>query len=81
MMSLQSEMSTGWTLPVVRLKHIIPSSGPGIIATLGRAGLTADGEVRRGSERDDEEGRADRIAENENSKIDAKDIASACIIM
>ena len=77
----QSEMSTGRTMSVVRLKHSIPSSGPGTTATLGRTGLTVDGEVRRGSERDEEEGRADGIAKNEKSRIDAKAIGSACIIM
>ena len=80
MTSLQSETSTGRTLSVVRLKQITPSSGSGAAATLGRAGLTVDGEVRRGLERD-EEGRADGIAENEKSRIDAKAIGSACIIM
>lgn len=65
MMSSQSETSTGWTLSVVRLKHAIPSPASGATATFGRARLTVDGEVRRGSERDDEEGRADGIAEIE----------------
>ena len=81
MTSPQSETSTGRTLSVVRLKQIIPSSGSGAAATLERAGLMVDGEVRRSSERDDEEGRADGIAENEKSRIDAKAIGSACIIM
>ena len=81
MTSLQSEMSTERTFSVVRLKHTIPSPGSGATATLGRAGLTVDGEVRRGSERDGEEGRANGIAENEKSRVDAKAIGSACIIM
>ncbi len=81
MMSLQSETSTGWTLAVVRLKHIIPSSASGGMPTVGRTRLLVDGEMRRGSDREDDEGRADGITEDEKREIDVNVIRRACIVV
>lgn len=81
MTSLQSETSTGRTCSVVRLKHAIPSSASGDIATAGRARLLVDGEMRKGSDREDDEGRADGIAEDGKRRIDVNAMRRACIIV
>ena len=81
MTSLQSETSTGRTLPVVRLKHTIPSSGSGGNATVGRARFLVRGEIRKGSDREDDEGGADGIAEDGKRRIDVNVMRRACIVV
>lgn len=80
MTSLQSETSTGRTRGVVRLKHTIPSSASGDIATVGRARSLVDGGIREGSDGEDDEGIAEGIAEDEE-RIDVNVMRRACIIM
>ena len=77
----QSETLTGWTFSVVRLKHAIPSSGSGYIATVGRARLLVGGEMRKGSDREDDEGEADGIAEDGKRRIDVNVTRRACIVV
>ena len=81
MTSLQSSTSTGWTRSVVRLKHIIPSSGSGLVGTVGRARLLMDGEMSKGSDREDDEGRADGIAEDGDRRIDINAVWRVCIVV
>ena len=80
MTSLQLSTSTGWTLSVVRLKHTIPS-GSGLVEMVGRARLLMGGEMSNGSDREDDEGRADRIAEDRDNRIDIDAIRRVCIIV
>ena len=81
MMSLQSETSIGNALSYETLKHIIPSPNSGATARVGRARLTVDDEMREELDTEEDEERADGIAENEKSSIDVKAICSACIIV
>ena len=82
MMSLQCSTLTGRTRSVVRLKHAIPSSSAsGDIKTVGRARLLMDGEMSRGSEREDDEGGADEIAEDGERRIDINIMRRACIVV
>ena len=81
MISLQSETSTGKTFSVLVLKHMIPSSASGAATTLGRVRLTVDGKMRRGSDREDDEGRAKGVTECEKSNIDVSAISIARIIV
>ena len=81
MMLLQCSMLTGRTRSVVRLKHTIPSSAAsGEIETVGRARLLMDGEMSRGSDGEDDEGRADEFAED-GEKIDINVMRRACIVV
>ena len=79
MTSLQLSTSTGWTLSVVRLKHTIPS-GSGLVEMIGRARLLMDGEMSKGSEREDDEGRADGIAEDGDRRINVNAIRRVCML-
>ena len=82
MTSLQLSRSTGWTLSVVRLKHIIPSSGSVLVERIGRARLLIiDGEMSKGSGREDDEGRADGLAEERDRRIDINTIRRVCIVV
>ena len=83
MMALQCAMLTGRTRWVVRLKHAIPSSGStsGEIETVGRARLLMDGEMSRVSDREDDEGRADEIAEDGERRTDINIMKRACIVV
>ena len=63
---------------------MISSSASGAAAAIvGRARLlTVDGGIRRGFDTgDDDEGRADGIAENGKSRIDVNVVCSACIVV
>lgn len=81
MMSLQCSTLTGRTRCVVRLKHTIPSSSAsGEIETVGRARLLMDGEMSIDSDREDDEGRADEIAEDGERRIDIN-VMRACIVV
>ena len=81
MTSWQSETSTERTFSSVRLKHFIPSLASGAIATVGRVRLLVDGEKRKGLDREDEEGRADGIAEDGKIRIDVNVERRACIFV